>query len=110
MTYEKEGWHVTPAGGNVFADLGFPRDQAEALKAESTRIIAEKLAIKEKLMEQISQWMAERQLKQAEAASILGITRPRVSDMINKKASKFSIDALIDMVARTGKHVVLIVA
>jgi predicted XRE-type DNA-binding protein len=110
MNHEKEGWHVTPAGGNVFADLGFPLEEAEALKAESTRIIMEKLAIKERLMEQISQWIAERHLKQAEAANILGITRPRVSDMINKKSAKFSIDALVDMVARTGKHVTLTVA
>ena len=105
MNHEKEGRHVTPAGGNVFADLGFPPEEAE-----STRIIVEKLAIKESLMEQISQWIAERHLKQAEAADILGITRPRVSDMINKKAGKLSIDALVDMVARTGKHVTLTVA
>ncbi len=110
MKYDKEGWHVTPAGGNVFADLGFPPGEAAMLKAESTRMILEKLAIKEDLIEEISQWMAERQLKQAEAARILGITRPRVSDMINKKVAKFSIDALIDMVARTGKHVILTVA
>ena len=42
---------------------------------------------------------------QSEAAEILGVTRPRVSDVINKKAIKFTIDALVDMVARTGKHV-----
>lgn len=27
--------HITPAGGNVFADLGFPPEEAAALKAES---------------------------------------------------------------------------
>jgi predicted XRE-type DNA-binding protein len=32
-------------------------------------------------------------------------TRPRVSDVINKKAIKFTIDALVDMLARAGKHV-----
>ena len=33
--------HVTPAGGNVFLDLGFPADEAERLKRESDRRIAQ---------------------------------------------------------------------
>ena len=48
-----------------------------------------------------------KRLKQAEAAETLGVTRPRVSDVINKKVIKFTIDALVDMLARTGKHVQL---
>ncbi len=36
--------HITPVGGNVFLDLGFPPEQAAALLAESERIIAQKLA------------------------------------------------------------------
>ena len=38
--------HVTPADGNIFADLGFDQEEAATLLAESDRIIAEKLAIK----------------------------------------------------------------
>ncbi len=38
--------HVTPVGGNVFADLGFPPEEAAALQAETKRIIVEKRAIK----------------------------------------------------------------
>ncbi len=44
-------------------------------------------------------------LKQADAAQIPGVTRPRVSDVINRKTPKFTIDALVDMLARTGKRV-----
>lgn len=36
--------HVTPVGGNVFLDLGFPPDEAATLQAESRRIIREKHA------------------------------------------------------------------
>jgi hypothetical protein len=42
--------HITPAGGNVFLDLGFPSEEAEWLKAasrkatESRRPFAEELA------------------------------------------------------------------
>lgn len=37
---------VTPVGGNVFLDLGFPPAEAVALQAESNNIIAQKLKMK----------------------------------------------------------------
>ena len=109
MSIETKSVHMTPAGGNVFADLGFEPAEAAALKAESQRIISEKLAIKDSLMTELAGWIEAKKLKQAEAAEILGVSRPRVSDVINKKAIKFTIDALVDMLARTGKHVQLFV-
>ena len=36
--------HVTPVGGNVFLDLGFPKDEAERLKKESDAEIEKKKA------------------------------------------------------------------
>ena len=107
MSIETKSMHITPVGGNVFADLGFEPQEAAALQAESKRIISEKLAIKESLMTELAEWIGEKKLKQADAAQILGVTRPRVSDVINKKTVKFTIDALVDMLARTGKHVQL---
>ena len=107
MSVETKSMHITPAGGNVFADLGFEQAEATALQERSKRIISEKLAIKESLMSEISMWIDQKNLKQAEAAEILGVTRPRVSDVIHKKSIKFTIDALVDMLARTGKQVVL---
>lgn len=107
MSIETKSMHTTPTGGNVFADLGFDPEEAVALQADSKRIISEKLAIKESLMSELAEWINEKKLKQIEAAQILGITRPRVSDVINKKSIKFTIDALVDMLARTGKHVQL---
>ena len=97
--------HITPVGGNVFADLGFEPEEAEKLLAETDAIISEKLAIKDSLMTELAGWIETKNLKQAEAAEILGVTRPRISDVINKKAIKFTIDALVDMLARAGKHV-----
>ena len=107
MNTETASTHTTPTGGNVFADLGFEPHEALALKAESQRMISEKLAIKDALMTELSAWMESKKLKQVEAAEILGVTRPRVSDVINKKAVKFTIDALVDMLARAGKQVQL---
>lgn len=110
MTQDTRSTHITPAGGNVFADLGFSPKEAAALKANSNRVIAEKLAIKESLMQELTVWMQAQHLKQAEAAQILGVTRPRISDVVNRKTVKFTIDALVDMVGRTGRTVKMVVA
>ncbi len=85
--------HITSENSNVFEDLGFnPREAA-------------KLKIKAQLMCQISEWIKRKQLKQKEASDLLHITRPRVSDVMRGKTGSFTIDALIDMLERTGKHV-----
>ena len=42
--------HITPAGANIFAELGFEPNEASKLLSESNKIISEKLAIKESLM------------------------------------------------------------
>lgn len=107
MSIETKSMHITAAGGNVFVDLGFEPREAAALQAESKRIFSEKLAIKEALVSELAGWIGEKKLNQADAAKLLGVTRPRVSDLINKKTIKFTIDALVDMLARIGKHVQL---
>ena len=43
-----------------------------------------------------------RGLKQAQAAKLLGVTQPRVSDLMRGRIDLFSIDTLIDMLARLG--------
>lgn len=107
MTIDTKCAHITPVGGNIFLDLGFEPEEAAALKAESDRMIAEKQALKKSLMCELAKWIEESKLKQADAADILGVTRPRVSDVVNGKHGKFSIDALVDMLVRAGKHVQL---
>ena len=47
--------HITPVGGNVFADLGFQPDEAAKLKAHSDMIIRTKL----QLAESVSAWIKE---------------------------------------------------
>ena len=85
--------HITSEKDNVFADLGFSPEEVSKLK------------IKAQLMCQLSEWIKEKQLKQEEASHLLHVTRPRVSDIMRGKAGKFTIDALVDMLERTGKHV-----
>ncbi|HFF8639186.1 TPA: helix-turn-helix domain-containing protein [Yersinia enterocolitica] len=101
--------HITPAGANIFADLGFDEKEASVLYADSMREIENTLVIKEKLMDEITVWITEQKMKQADVATMLHISRPRVSDVVNKKTSKFTIDALVNMLSRIGKPVQVLV-
>jgi transcriptional regulator with XRE-family HTH domain len=53
--------------------------------------------------------ITSRRLKQAEAAKVLRVTQPRVSDLLRGRIDLFSTDALIDMLARLGVGVRLVV-
>ena len=97
--------HVTKPGANIFSELGFEPSEAARLQTESQQRINDTRVLKEQLMEELSKWIAENHLKQAEASEILKVSRPRVSDVVNKKISKFTIDALVDMLSRVGKPV-----
>ena len=61
-------------------------------------------------MEELSVWIAEHHLKQAEAAEILMVSRPRVSEVVNKKTAKFTIHTLVEMLGRVGKPVRLAIS
>ena len=65
--------------------------------------IDEAVRLKQELMDEIAEWM-EASVTQAVAAEVLPITRPRVSDVVNHKVEKFTIDALVGMLTRMGKH------
>jgi predicted XRE-type DNA-binding protein len=99
--------HVTKPGANLFAELGFSPVDARRHQAEARERIDHVLTLKKQLMEEIEGWIKESRLKQDEAAHILHVTRPRVSDVVNKKTSKFTLDALVTMLSSAGKPVAL---
>ena len=47
MSTETKSTHITPVGGNIFADLGFEPEEAARLLAETEKAIAEKRAMKQ---------------------------------------------------------------
>lgn len=49
-------------------------------------------------------------LPQETAAARLGITRPRLSDLLRGKIDKFSLDALVNLVTAAGLHVEMRIA
>jgi len=60
------------------------------------------------LMIRLEKELGSRGLKQAQAAKLLGISQPRVSDLLRGRVELFSADALIDMLARLGINVRLV--
>jgi predicted XRE-type DNA-binding protein len=94
---KKSAIRVTSSTGNVFRDLGFSKEESEHL------------LIRADLLIQVQKAIVSRRLKQAEAAKILRVTQPRVSDLLRGRIDLFSTDSLIDMLARLGVVVRLVV-
>lgn len=65
----------------------------------------ESLKIKSRMMLDIEQHIKSMGITQAQAAKKMGVTQPRVSDLVNGKIDRFTIDMLITMLARLGLHV-----
>lgn len=109
MKIDTEINHVTKPDANLFLELGFSPEEAERLHMASKKQINETKQLKEQLMGELATWIEQHHLKQAEAADILMVSRPRVSDVVNRKTTKFTIDALVEMLSRVGKPVRLTV-
>jgi predicted XRE-type DNA-binding protein len=82
------GVEVHQGSGNVFADLGLAD--------------AEKLKIKTGLVVEIRKAMHQLGLTQQEAAKRMGITQPKVSDMMRGDFSNLSERKLMDCLTRLG--------
>ncbi len=83
-----DGIEVQRSSGNVFADLGLPD--------------AGKLRIKSGLVIEIRKAMRRHGLTQQEAAKRMGITQPKVSDMMRGDFSNLSERKLMDCLNRLG--------
>ena len=88
----------TPSNGNVFADLGFSQEEAALL------------AMRAELMAVLRLRIAENGWTQAQAAEALRVGQSRISDLVRGKWDKFSLDMLVTLVTRAGKHCSLVVA
>jgi predicted XRE-type DNA-binding protein len=82
------GIEVQRSSGNVYADLGL-RD-------------ADKLKIKTGLVIEIRKAMRQQGLTQQAAATVMGITQPKVSDMMRGDFTNLSERKLMDCLNRLG--------
>lgn len=77
----------------AFETVGFPPDEAEHLR------------IRADLMIELTRLIEKRGLIQGQAAELLGVTQPRISDLMRGKIDRFSIDTLVTMLSRAGADV-----
>src|SRR6478672_12560885 len=82
---------------NVFRDLGFDAAESENLRLRSD------------LMIELSKLIASRRLTQAKAATMFGVSQPRVSDLVRGRIDRFSVDTLVAMLGSAGLSVRLVV-
>ncbi|HEB3531917.1 TPA: XRE family transcriptional regulator [Burkholderia cenocepacia] len=72
---------------------------------ESEPAEAANMKLRSELMIALKQRIARLELSQAEAAKQLGVTQPRVSDLIRGKINLFGLDALVNMASAVGLRV-----
>ena len=83
--------------GQVFASVW---DALEDSPAEAAN-----MRLRSELMIAVQEAIAGWELVQAEAARRLGVTQPRLNDLLRGRVGKFSLDALILLAERAGLSV-----
>ncbi|MDH5640061.1 MAG: helix-turn-helix domain-containing protein [Nitrospira sp.] len=78
------------SSSNIFRDLGFKAEEAEHLKLRAM------------LMVELEKHIRAKGLTQKKAAKQLGVTQPRISDLMRGKIDLFSVDTLITMLTHAG--------
>lgn len=84
---------ITKSSGNVFRDIGFSEEESQDL------------IIRSRLMLELTKRVEKLGLTQSRAAYELGVTQPRVSDLMRGKISLFSTEMLIGMLAKLGGEI-----
>lgn len=87
-----EGWYE-PSSGNVYRDLGHDEEKATHLLLRGS------------LMIEIANIVEERGWSQADAAQVLGVSQPRISELMTGRIGRFSVDLLLKYLLRLGKNV-----
>ena len=76
---------------NIFEDIGFDKQESTNMKFRA------------ELLLEIREYIRKKGIKQKDAAALLVIYEPEVSALMNGHIFKFSIDALVNMLARVGR-------
>jgi predicted XRE-type DNA-binding protein len=84
---------ITKGSANVFEDLGFDVQESQNLLLRSQTMVA------------LVQWFNASGLTQAAAAKTLGVTQPRLNQLLKGKIEIFSLDALVNMATSAGMRV-----
>lgn len=88
-----QGIEFEQGSTNVFADLGIEESEGLFTRAQ--------------IGFHVYQILKEKQLKQREIASLLGISQPDVSHLMNGHFSRFTTDKLLDFLKRLNMKVTI---
>jgi predicted XRE-type DNA-binding protein len=66
---------------------------------------AENMKLRSALIMALKDHIARTGLSQSEAAKLLGVTQPRISDLMRGKIELFGLDTLVNMIGAAGLHV-----
>ena len=69
---------------------------------EDTPQEAASMRARSDLMMKLAEAIRQQGMTQAQAATLFGVTQPRISDLMRGKVNLFSLDTLIDMAATAG--------
>ena len=86
---------IEKSSGNVYSDLGYAN--------------ADEMLVKAQLAGKIAEIINKRGLTQAAAAEVLGMPRPKVSNMLRGQFRGISEAKMLDCLARLGRDVQIVV-
>jgi predicted XRE-type DNA-binding protein len=72
---------------------------------EDTPAQAENMKLRSALMIALKDRIAREGLSQSQAAKLLGVTQPRISDLLRGKIELFGLDTLVNMAVAAGLRV-----
>jgi predicted XRE-type DNA-binding protein len=72
---------------------------------EDTPAQAENMKLRSQLMMALKDHITRTELTQSQAARLLGVTQPRISDLMRGKIELFGLDTLVNMVGAAGLRV-----
>jgi predicted XRE-type DNA-binding protein len=84
---------VEHGSGNVFKDIGFSDAEAASLQARA------------ELMLKLRDVISEHGWSQRKAAKVLGVSQPRIAEIMSFNTKYFSVDLLLKYLAKLGIRV-----
>ena len=74
---------------------------------EDTPVAAGNMKLRSALMTGLKNYISRTEMSQAQAAKRLGVTQPRISDLMRGKIDLFGLDALVNMATAAGLRIEL---
>jgi predicted XRE-type DNA-binding protein len=86
---------ITRGSTNVFEDLGYP----DAVERQANLRLAYAL----------NQVLEDRQLSQADAAKVLGVSQPKISALRHYKLAGFSVERLMNLLTALDRDIEIVI-